>query len=166
MGAGATSHGLLDQVDSIIEQAKAVVRSFQGDEGSLIQSRLVRYGCLLTCAAIEQAIIDAASSYAERHGDTRLRDFVGEVLRAGRNPSPSYIKDVLSRFDKNWGSHIETFIADEVGEDKIKSIVSNRNRIAHGQSVSMGVASLIQWAPAARKLCLEILRLTNSAHRT
>jgi hypothetical protein len=86
-----------------------------------------------------------------------------KVLRRGQNPSPTYISDVLSRFDSSWGTQISNFIANEVGEDRIKSIVSNRNRIAHGESVSMGVASLMQWAPAARKLCLEITRLAEDA---
>lgn len=161
----ATSHGLLDQVDSIIVQAKTVVGAPDYVDGALIQSRLVRYGCLLACAAIEQALIDAAGSYAQRHGDSRIHDFTIEMLRTGRNPSPSYIRETLSRFDKSWGDHIASFIVDEVGEDKIKSIVSNRNRIAHGLNVSMGVSSLIQWAPAARKLSLEIVRVLQASHR-
>lgn len=158
-----SSHGLLDQVDCLIEQAKLVTTQLSSGQGDFIQSQLVRYGCVLACAAIEQAIRDATSSYAARVGDARLRKFVSEMLSRGQNPSPSYIGEVLSRFDISWGVHITKFIADEVGEDKIKSIVSNRNRIAHGESVSMGVASLMQWAPAARKLCLEIVRLADSA---
>jgi hypothetical protein len=156
----ARSHGLLDQVDNLIGHAKLAPLSLPGGEGDFIQSQLVRYGCLLTCAAIEQALIDAGVSYANRFGDERLSAFVSESLRFGRNPSPGYIKEVLSKFDPRWGAHIETIIED-VGEDKIKSIVSNRNRIAHGESVSMGVSSLLQWVPAARRLCLEIVRLSN-----
>jgi hypothetical protein len=151
------SHGLLDQVDNLILQAKHVPMSLPGGDGDFIQSQLVRYGCLLACAAIEQALIDAAVAYANRFGDIRLRAFVSESLKTGRNPSPSYIKEVLSKFDPDWGRHIGTII-ELVGEDKNKSIVSNRNRIAHGESVSMGVTSLLQWVPAARQLCLEIVR--------
>ncbi|MCA1416644.1 hypothetical protein I6F30_36810 [Bradyrhizobium sp. NBAIM20] len=151
------SHGILDQVDNLISQAKIAPISLPGGDGDFIQSQLVRYGCLLTCAAIEQALIDTAVSYADRFGDDRLSAFVSESLKTGRNPSPGYIKETLSRFDPNWGSHIGSVI-DAVGEDKIKSIVSNRNRIAHGESVSMGVTSLLQWVPAARQLCLEIVK--------
>jgi RiboL-PSP-HEPN len=151
------SHGLLDQVDNLIAQAKHVPMSLPGGDGDFIQSQLVRYGCLLTCAAIEQALLDIAVSYADRFGDGRLSAFVSESLKTGRNPSPGYIKELLSKFDPSWGIHIGTVI-DSVGEDKIKSIISNRNRIAHGESVSMGVTSLLQWVPAARQLCLEIVK--------
>jgi hypothetical protein len=153
----AKSHGLLDQVDNLIAQAKQAPMTLPGGDGDFIQSQLVRYGCLLTCAAIEQALIDVGVSYANRYGDERLSTFVSESLRTGRNPSPGYIKEVLSKFDPRWGEHIATII-ETLGEDKIKSVVSNRNRIAHGESVSMGVASLLQWVPAARQLCLEIAR--------
>jgi hypothetical protein len=153
------SHGLLDQVDNLIDQAKRAPLSFPGGDGDFVQAQLVRYGCLLTCAAIEQALIDVGSSYAKRFGDERLATFVTDSLKTGRNPSPSYIKEVLTKFDPKWGIHIEATI-DKVGEDKIKSIVSNRNRIAHGESVSMGVTSLLQWVPAARELCLEIVRFS------
>jgi hypothetical protein len=156
----AQSHGLLDQVDSLIEHAKQAPISLPNGDGDFIQSQLVRYGCLLTCAAIEQAIVDSATSYARRVGDERLGGFISEMLRTGRNPWPSYIRAVFGKFDSTWGAHIGEYIADNVGDHNVNSIVSNRNRIAHGESVSLGVASLIQWAPAARKLCLEIARLT------
>jgi hypothetical protein len=154
----AKSHGLLDQVDNLITQAKQAPLALPGGDGDFIQSQLVRYGCLLTCAAIEQALVDVGVSYARKFGDDRLSAFVSDSLKSGRNPSPSYIKEVLSKFDPNWGQQIGTII-DTIGEDKIKSIVSNRNRIAHGEGVSMGVTSLLQWVPAARQLCLEIVRL-------
>lgn len=161
----STSHGLLDQVDNLLVHARQAPQALPGGDGDFIQAQLVRYGCLLTCAAIEQALIDAASAYAIRIGDSRLRDFISEVLKTGRNPSPRYIREIFAKFDSDWSTSISNYMIDEVGEDIIKSIVSNRNRIAHGESVSMGVTSLSQWAPAARKLCLEMLRLTRDAHR-
>jgi hypothetical protein len=128
----AQSHGLLDQVDSLIEHAKQAPISLPNGDGDFIQSQLVRYGCLLTCAAIEQAIVDSATSYARRVGDERLGGFISEMLRTGRNPWPSYIRAVFGKFDSTWGAHIGEYIADNVGDHNVNSIVSNRNRIAHG----------------------------------
>jgi hypothetical protein len=135
-----------------------------GADGTYIQSQLVRHACVLTCAALEQAIMECASAYAGRVGDERLRSFVGEILKTGRNPYPDYICEVLGKFDAAWGVSIKQYMEDEIGSDIVKSVVSNRNRIAHGENVSMGLVSLSQWYPRIRKLCLEIARLLESAH--
>jgi hypothetical protein len=69
---------------------------------------------------------------------------------------PEYICSTVGRFDSDWNAAITKLFETDVASDKIRSIVSNRNRIAHGESVGMGVKSLVEWVPAARKLCEEI----------
>lgn len=157
------SHGLLDQVDDLIKLARSVPTAIPGNDGDLMQAHLVRYGCLLACAALEQALIDCLASYAGRIGDSRVQKFVSEILKTGRNPTRAYLKETISKFDLDWANHIDTVI-DTIGPDKISSIVSNRNRIAHGENVSLGVRSLIEWTPAVRRLCLELASLTSIAH--
>jgi hypothetical protein len=109
------SHGLLDQVDELIRHARDIPRLFQNSEGDFIQAQVVRYACLLTCAAIEQALIECLSNYAGRIGDDRIRTFVAEILRVGRNPTPSYINEVLTKFDADWARHISSYIEQEIG---------------------------------------------------
>lgn len=155
----SVSHGILDQVEDIIKLAKAASNAL-GADGDLIQSHLSKHGCMLLSAAMERALIGGVADYGERVGDERLKRFINETLSTGRNPSPEYIKEVLGRLERSWGEEIGAYIVDEVGADKIKSVVSNRNRIAHGLTVSLGVRSLLEWTPAVRKLCLEIIRLT------
>lgn len=159
------SHGLLDQVDDLIKHAKTVMSNVNipSNEGTFIQAQLVRHGCVLTCAAMEQALIESIEGYAARVGDNRLKEFIGEILKTGKNPFPDYIKSTLGRLDAKWGSEIEIFMTDKVGTDIIKSVVSNRNRIAHGESVSMGLTSLLQWIGPVRTLCLEITSKVSSA---
>jgi hypothetical protein len=111
---------------------------------------------------MEQALIYSLSNYAFRRGDKRLSDFVEAVLSSGANPSPHYIKLTLGRFDVTWVDQIEQHFSAN-GTSEVSSIVSNRNRIAHGQSVSLGIASIRSWSPAARALSLEIIRIVESA---
>ena len=158
------SHGLLDQVDELIKHARSAPTLFLSSEGDFIQAQLVRYGCLLACAALEQALIESLSGYAGRIGDDRVKIFVSEILKTGRNPTPDYIKETFGKFDADWAIHVADYIENDVGADKIKSVVSNRNRIAHGESVSLGVKSLIEWVPAVRKLCLELNNVAGSAY--
>lgn len=158
------SHGLLDQVDNLILQAKQAPLSLPSGDGDFIQSQLVRYGCLLACAAIEQALIESIANYGGRVGDERVKHFISEILKTGRNPQPEYIRDTMGRLETIWGQQIFAYIETEIGLDKIRSIVSNRNKIAHGEAVSMGVRSLMDWTPAARKLCLELNRMTREAN--
>ena len=158
------SHGLLDQVDELIKHARNIPMLMQNSEGDFIQSQLVRYGCLLACAALEQSLIESLSGYASRIGDDRVKTFVEEILKTGRNPTPNYINEIFCKFDSAWGKNITSYMEDEIGAEKIQSIVSNRNRIAHGEAVSLGVKSLIEWAPEVRKLCLKLNDITTTAY--
>jgi hypothetical protein len=117
----------------------------------------------LACAALEQALIDCLSVYAGRIGDSRVQRFVSEILKTGRNPTRAYLKETISKFDLDWANRIDACI-ETVGPDKISSIVSNRNRIAHGENVSLGVRSLMEWTPAVRQVCLEMVNITTSAY--
>lgn len=148
---------MLDRAEDLIRKAQALRGSL--DEISAIQSHLAQHACLLTCAAMEITLIDALSAYAGRVGDQRLREFVRESLTRGRNPTPEYIFETLSRFDRDWRKQLEAFAQGHIRLDAIRSIVSNRNRIAHGESVSMSFVSLQQWIPSARRLCSEIERM-------
>jgi RiboL-PSP-HEPN len=158
------SHGLLDQVDELIKHARNIPFLMQNNEGDFIQAQLVRYGCLLACAALEQGLIESLAGYALRIGDDRVKTFVEEILRTGRNLTPSYINEIFCKFDSSWGSRITSYMEDVIGTEKIQSIVSNRNRIAHGESVSLGVKSLMEWTPEVRKLCLELNEITTTAN--
>ena len=57
------------------------------------------------------------------------------------NPKKSEIISTLHSFDKEWGKEIEKYITEERGA-KIDSVMNNRNRIAHGQDVSIISRSL------------------------
>jgi RiboL-PSP-HEPN len=76
----------------------------------------------------------------------------------------NYINEIFCKFDSAWGKNITSYMEDEIGAEKIQSIVSNRNRIAHGEAVSLGVKSLIEWAPEVRKLCLNLNDITTTAY--
>ncbi|MBA3070343.1 MAG: hypothetical protein FP825_17940 [Hyphomonas sp.] len=155
------SHGLLDQVAELIRLAKELPRSsaLATSDSTYIASQLTRHGCVLTCAALEQAVIEAGSRYGKRIGNDRIAKFIESTLSSGRNPKPDYIAEVLGRFDPSFAVQINAFMDDNAMTSAVKSIVSNRNRIAHGENVSFGVVALEQWAKEVRKLCLEIHRV-------
>lgn len=156
------SHALHDQVDELVRRALSLPTALNFDEVTFLQAQLCRYACLLCCAGIEQALIEALSNYAGNSGDVRLEEFVTSALKSGKNPTPGYLKSTLERFDPEWGSSLQTFLNANISSD-ISSIVNNRNRIAHGEQVQLGVASIKSWSPSARSLSLEIIRIVDKA---
>jgi hypothetical protein len=155
------SHALHDQVDELVRRALTLPATLKLDEQAYLQAQLARYACLLACAAVEQALIDALASYARRAGDGRLEGFVASSLKTGANPSPAVISRTLGKFDPRWSAAITTYFK-TTGESDINSIVSNRNRIAHGENASLGISSIRSWAPSARALSVEISRIVGS----
>lgn len=156
------SQAIHDQVDELVRRALQLPVSLNFSEITFLQAQLSRYACLLCCAAIEQALIESLSSYAGRTGDFRLEEFIATTLRTGRNPTPGYVKTTLERFDPDWGTAVGTFF-ELNGVSDINSIVANRNRIAHGEPVQLGVGSIRAWAPSARSLSLEIQRIIDQS---
>lgn len=154
-------HALHDQVDEIVRRALALPASLPLDEQVYLQAQLARYACLLACAGIEQSLVESLSGYAGVSGDKRLEAFVGVVLRTGANPSPPYIRKTLNQFDPKWADQIDVFFGTN-GVSDINSVVSNRNRIAHGESVGIGIVSIRSWAPSARALSTEIRRIVRT----
>jgi hypothetical protein len=82
-------------------------------------------------------------------------------LKTGANPWPATIANTLRKFDGQWANTIEAYFVAN-GSSEITSIVSNRNRIAHGENVGLGISSIKGWAPSARALSVEILRIVGS----
>lgn len=152
------SHALHDQVDELVRRALTLPAALKLDEQAYLQAQLARYACLLACAGVEQALIDALASYARKAGDSRLEGFVTSSLKTGANPSPAMISRTLGKFDSGWSDAIVAYFK-VAGESDISSIVSNRNRIAHGENTSLGISSIRSWAPAARALSVEISRI-------
>src|SRR5207249_1183317 len=74
--------------------------------------------------------------HARRNGGTSLQRFVERGTRQFANANCQRILELVGRFDADWHSDLEKFLKDDV-KDAVDSVVSLRNRIAHGTPVGI-----------------------------
>ena len=112
---------------------KALERLPEDEE---IRGHWTRYLCILTAGLLETGLREIMMEYVRRNSDQRIQKRFSSRQQLPLNPKKSVIISTLYGFDKKWGEEIEKYITDEKG-DKIDSVMNNRNRIAHGQDVSV-----------------------------
>jgi len=116
-----------------------------------LQSHWCRYLCVLVCGFIENSVERCLSECAKRRSDDLISNFVNAKLRGFQNPKMGAILDLLGSFNPDWKTTLEAATDGQLS-DSINSIVGNRHKIAHGESVSLSLNSLTGYYKDASKV--------------
>jgi len=106
-----------------------------------MKSHWSRYLCVLVCGFIENSVELCLSEYSRRSASPFVSNFVSAKLRGFQNPKMGAILDLLGSFSPDWRAQIESATQGQLS-DSVNSIVGNRHKIAHGDSVSLSIGSL------------------------
>nr|VFJ67139.1 MAG: hypothetical protein BECKFW1821C_GA0114237_101117 [Candidatus Kentron sp. FW] len=101
-----------------------------------LKSDLARYLCILVSGCLEKAVAALLLKHAKQSGGPTLQRFV--EIKTGRpmNLNVQRLQELLGSFDPDWSSELESFLVDECKE-AVNSVVRLRNRIAHGETISV-----------------------------
>lgn len=121
-----------------------------------MQAHWCRYLCVLVSGYIENSVRETFSEVALTRSDPVVANFVQNRLRQFQNPKMGNILDLLAAFSQQWKLDLETSTDGQLSES-INSIVGNRHKIAHGDSVSLTLSSLRQYYRDAIRV-IELLR--------
>ncbi|MBV8581462.1 MAG: hypothetical protein JOZ86_12630 [Candidatus Eremiobacteraeota bacterium] len=111
------------------------------------KSLLTRYLCVLLSGFIERSVKDAINNYATRKSSPEFVRFVDKRTRRSVNYGAERLIALLSDFDETWENDLRTFL-DVRREEALNSVKSLRNRIAHGDDVSLGYAQMRDYTNA------------------
>lgn len=138
-----------DQLDDLFDLMDGLQR---GQFGHLppstlfsIAARMSEYLCVRVSGFLERAVQQIFYEHALRTQDRALAKFVSTRLERETNYNAQRLADVVGQFDSDWQNQMETFLADDNRRNALDSIRANRNRIAHGESVSLGLAAMKDW---------------------
>jgi hypothetical protein len=106
-----------------------------------LQSHWSRYLCVLVCGFLENSVELCLSEYSKRAASPLVSNFVSARLRGFQNPKMGAILDLLGSFSPDWKAQVEIATQGQLS-DSVNSIVGNRHKIAHGESVSLSIGSL------------------------
>lgn len=137
-------HRQKQKIDELFNMA----RSFPDAE---IQSHWSRYLCVLISGFLENSVELCLSAYSQRVSNEVVSNFVSGRLRGFQNPKMGSIGELFGSFDPNWKIEFESATEGQLS-DSVNSIVGNRHKIAHGESVSLSLATLSSYYNDAVKV--------------
>ena len=106
-----------------------------------MQSHWSRYLCVLVSGFLENSVELCLSEYSRRVASAAVSNFVSAKLRDFQNPKMGKILDLFGSFNPDWKTQLDVATQGQLS-DSINSIVGNRHKIAHGESVSLSMSSL------------------------
>jgi hypothetical protein len=120
------------------------------------QSHWSRYLCVLVSGFLENSVRITYAEYARKRADASVADFVESRLRQFQNPKMGTILDLAGGFSQEWKQQLEKDTNGRLGES-VNSIVGNRHKIAHGESVGLTLHTLLQYYGDALRV-VDLLR--------
>jgi hypothetical protein len=121
-----------------------------------LQSHWSRYLCVLVSGFLENSVRITYSEYARARADASVADFVESRLRQFQNPKMGSILELTGGFSQEWRQQLEKDTSGQLAES-VNSIVGNRHKIAHGESVGLTLQTLAQYYADALRV-VDLLR--------
>jgi hypothetical protein len=121
-----------------------------------LQSHWSRYLCVLVSGFLENSVRITYIEYARLRADASVADFVENRLRQFQNPKMGSILELTGGFSQEWRQQLEKDTTGQLAES-VNSIVGNRHKIAHGESVGLSLQTLAQYYTDALRV-VDLLR--------
>jgi len=138
-----------DQLDHLFDLVERFQRGQYGHGPPAvvlaISGRMTEYLCVRVAGFFEKSIQQIFYEHALRTGRLQLARFVSKELEWETSYNTQRLLDVVGRFDTDWQRQLEIFMADDNRKNALDSIRNDRNRIAHGESVTVGLSTLKEW---------------------
>ncbi len=121
-----------------------------------LQSHWSRYLCVLVSGFLENSVRITYTEYARLRSDVSVADFVESRLRQFQNPKMGSILELAGGFSQEWRQRLDEGTSGQLAES-VNSIVGNRHKIAHGESVALTLQTLVQYYGDALRV-VDLLR--------
>ena len=138
-----------DQIKAIFELAEGLnlgkYGTIQVAPQAAAVARLSEYLCVRVAGFVEQSTREVFREMARRGPSQQLSNFVVSRTGRDRNVNSEILCQITGQFDGGWRHQLEVFLGDKNRGDSLDSVVRNRHKIAHGQSVSIGLVQIKDW---------------------
>ena len=108
-----------------------------------------QYVCFMAASTLDRCVVLVLLEYVRTNSNDQIHSFCAKKLNRFQNLRARKIIQIHSDFDPDWGKMIKRFLTEEQ-RISIGSIVSNRNKIAHGGSVNVSLQRVRHWFEKSR----------------
>jgi hypothetical protein len=110
-----------------------------------LRSHWVRYLVIRTSGFLETSVSYIYSQYAEEKAEPRVARFVAAQLDYPGNLKMDRLERLIRDFDDEWFNELQRTPEFDQIKAAVESVVSNRNRVAHGEDISTTIGQLKQY---------------------
>jgi len=123
------------QINNLFDLAKKL------DANPEMLGHWTRYLCIQVAGLVETSVQTLYSEYAHATSNPRVARYVEDQLGYVQNPNMERIMVLARSFEPEWAKELEETLEDK-SKEAVNSIMSNRNRIAHGRNVSLSYGDI------------------------
>jgi hypothetical protein len=123
-----------------------------------IQSDLARYLCVLVSGFVETAVAELAIEHCRSRSATSVLSYASAQLDRLQNLKSQRLVQVIGSFEKKWSSELSSFM-DGARKDALDSVIDLRNKIAHGESISLSLGRITEYHEKIDELIVFIEKL-------
>ena len=117
-----------------------------GVDDEEVKSSLLKLFCVRTAGLLEVFLKTRISEYSKGKVPPEINRFMTAKFRDITNLKSSKFLDVLTSFSVDWADKFRNYLEEhEQEKDSLDSIIAQRHSIAHGQSSTIGSASMKQY---------------------
>ena len=113
------------------------------------------YLCILTSGFLENALRELYGDFVNNASSPQVARFAAARLEGISNPKAGRFVETARGFDLAWAADLEQFLDADGSRRRnaIDSIMSNRNRIAHGEGTQVSVGRVREYLPG----CIQVV---------
>lgn len=126
-----STHALRARLDAAFARAKFV----PPNELELLAD-FSKYLCVLTSGYVETVVAELAIDFCRRKSHPNVLSYATRQLAQVQNLRSEKLLQLVGSFDPSWRSRVDVFINGE-RKDAIDSVIDLRNKIAHGENVTI-----------------------------
>ncbi len=129
-----------------------------GDIDSEILSDYSRYLCVLVSGFVETAIAELAIEHCRVRSSPTVYKYVFTQLQRTQNLNATKLLQLVNSFDKKMHDDLSLFI-EGPRKAALDSVLSLRNAIAHGESVSLSMARITDYFERIDEIVVQVEKL-------
>ena len=129
-----------------LKDLKATLEVVDPTISNELRNPLLRLLVVRACGHLELTFIDSFCSFAESRSNEMVANFVRKSFSKGLNPRKIRLVGTLEKLDPSFASALNAYLdeAGKVRSELLETLVSTRNKIAHGQSESTNTRKALE----------------------
>lgn len=138
---------------STLHEMRTLLRNVSGTDP--LHKHITRYVVIVCSGAIEREFKSIIADFVSVGCSAQVNNYFDLTVRQSpTNPYTENIKKLLKKFDDNWASQFGQLInvSPRRNIDALKSLVDNRNQVAHGHPISTTFNDVVKFYCRSRNV--------------